>query len=159
MSTEIVFRGMERSPALEATARSWIARLDRAYDRIVRCSVVIELPHRHQRSGHLFQARIELVIPERVITRPPSAELRPDQKDSDSLPPYEVLDAILERFIEGEQSQAEIIASGFDEATVRRVAKLVLRSEYKRRQSAPGPKISTRAFGRDRRYPISSGWN
>jgi len=67
MSTEIVFRGMERSPALEATARSWIARLDRAYDRIVRCSVVIELPHRHQRSGHLFQARIELVIPERVI--------------------------------------------------------------------------------------------
>jgi len=99
------------------------------------------------------------VIPQAVIDRPPSAELRENQTDQDSLPPYEVLDAILERFIEGEQSQAEIIASGFDEATVRRIAKLVLRSEYKRRQSAPGPKISTRAFGRDRRYPISSGWN
>ena len=68
------------------------------------------------------------------------------------------VDAILERFIEAEQSQAEIIAAGFDEATVRRVARLVLTSEYKRRQAAPGPKISTRAFGRDRRYPISSGW-
>src|SRR5262249_21525138 len=98
------------------------------------------------------------VIPAAVIERAPSAELRENQKDQDSLPAYEVLDAILERFIEGEQSQAEIIASGFDEATVRRVAKLVLASEYKRRQSAPGPKISTRAFGRDRRYPITSGW-
>jgi NAD+ synthase (glutamine-hydrolysing) len=75
------------------------------------------------------------------------------------LPAYPVLDAILQRFIEDEQSQAEIIAAGFDEATVRRVARLVLVSEYKRRQAAPGPKISTRAFGRDRRYPISSGWN
>jgi len=98
------------------------------------------------------------VIPHAVINRAPSAELRENQTDQDSLPPYEVLDAILERFIEGEQSQAEIIAAGFDEATVRRVAKLVLASEYKRRQAAPGPKISTRAFGRDRRYPISSGW-
>ena len=98
-------------------------------------------------------------IPLAVIERAPSAELRENQTDQDSLPPYDVLDAILERFIEGEQSQAEIIACGFDEATVRRVARLVLRSEYKRRQSAPGPKISTRAFGRDRRYPISSGWN
>ena len=98
------------------------------------------------------------VIPRAVIDRPPSAELRENQTDQDSLPPYEVLDAILERFIEGEQSQAEIIAAGFDEAMVRRVAKLVLMSEYKRRQAAPGPKISTRAFGRDRRYPISSGW-
>jgi len=98
-------------------------------------------------------------IPLAVIERAPSAELRENQTDQDSLPPYEVLDAILERFIEGEQSQADIIAAGFDEATVRRVAKLVLASEYKRRQSAPGPKISTRAFGRDRRYPISSGWN
>jgi NAD+ synthase (glutamine-hydrolysing) len=98
------------------------------------------------------------VIPQGVIERAPSAELRENQTDQDSLPAYEVLDAILERFIEGEQSQAEIIAAGFDEATVRRVAKLVLASEYKRRQAAPGPKISTRAFGRDRRYPISSGW-
>ena len=99
------------------------------------------------------------VIPEDVITRAPSAELRENQTDQDSLPAYEVLDAILERFIEGEQSQAEIVAAGFDEETVRRVARLVLVNEYKRRQSAPGPKVSTRAFGRDRRYPISSGWN
>jgi NAD+ synthase (glutamine-hydrolysing) len=99
------------------------------------------------------------MIPQAVIERAPSAELRDNQTDQDSLPPYDVLDAILQRFIEGEQSQAEIIASGFDEATVRRVARLVLASEHKRRQSAPGPKVSTRAFGRDRRYPISSGWH
>ena len=98
------------------------------------------------------------VIPQAVIERAPSAELRENQTDQDSLPPYAVLDAILGRFIEGEQSQAEIVAAGFDEATVRRIARLVLASEYKRRQAAPGPKISTRAFGRDRRYPISSGW-
>ncbi|HSN38700.1 MAG TPA: NAD+ synthase, partial [Burkholderiales bacterium] len=98
------------------------------------------------------------VIPRAVIERAPSAELRESQTDQDSLPPYEMLDAILERFIEGEQSQAEIVAAEFDEATVRRIARLVLASEYKRRQAAPGPKISTRAFGRDRRYPISSGW-
>ncbi|HSM94536.1 MAG TPA: NAD+ synthase, partial [Rhizomicrobium sp.] len=98
------------------------------------------------------------VVPQAVIERAPSAELRENQTDQDSLPPYEVLDAILDRFVEAEQSQAEIVAAGFDEATVRRVARLVLASEYKRRQAAPGPKISTRAFGRDRRYPISSGW-
>jgi NAD+ synthase (glutamine-hydrolysing) len=98
------------------------------------------------------------VIPVDVIDRPPSAELRENQTDQDSLPPYHELDAILERFIENEQSQAEIIAAGHDESTVRRIARLVLASEYKRRQSAPGPKISTRAFGRDRRYPITSGW-
>jgi len=97
-------------------------------------------------------------IPQAVIERAPSAELRENQTDQDSLPPYEILDAILERFIEGEQSQAEIVAAGFDEATVRRIARLVLASEHKRRQAAPGPKISTRAFGRDRRYPITSGW-
>jgi NAD+ synthase (glutamine-hydrolysing) len=97
-------------------------------------------------------------IPEEVIVRPPSAELRDGQTDQDSLPPYDVLDAILARFIEGEESQADIVAAGFDEATVRRVARLVLLSEYKRRQSAPGPKVSTRAFGRDRRYPITSAW-
>ena len=99
-----------------------------------------------------------VVIPERILTKAPTAELRANQTDQDSLPPYEVLDAILERFIEAEQSQAEIVVAGFDEGIVRRVAKLVLASEYKRRQAAPGPKISTRAFGRDRRYPISSGW-
>ncbi|MEO8671026.1 MAG: NAD+ synthase [Tahibacter sp.] len=98
------------------------------------------------------------VIPDAVITRAPSAELRADQTDQDSLPPYDTLDAILERFIEGEQSQADIIAAGYDEAMVRRIARLVLLNEYKRRQSAPGPKVSTRAFGRDRRYPMTSGW-
>ena len=97
-------------------------------------------------------------IPPAVIDRPPSAELREDQTDQDSLPPYDVLDAILQRFIEGEQSQAEIAAAGFDPDTVRRVASLVLRNEFKRRQAAPGPRVTTRAFGRERRYPITSGW-
>jgi NAD+ synthase (glutamine-hydrolysing) len=97
-------------------------------------------------------------IPPAVIDRPPSAELRDDQTDQDSLPPYEELDAILARFIEGEQSQAEIAAQGFDADTVRQVVRLVLRNEFKRRQSAPGPRVTTRAFGRERRYPITSGW-
>ncbi len=98
------------------------------------------------------------VIPLAVIERAPSAELRENQTDQDSLPPYDVLDAILERFIEGEQSQTEMVAHGFAADTVRRVVQMVLKSEYKRRQSAPGPRISRRAFGRDRRYPISSAW-
>ncbi len=97
-------------------------------------------------------------IPPAVIERPPSAELRDNQTDQDSLPPYDELDAILERFIEGEQSQAEIVAAGFDAATVRRVARMVLANEFKRRQSAPGPRVTNRAFGRERRYPITSGW-
>jgi NAD+ synthase (glutamine-hydrolysing) len=101
---------------------------------------------------------ISPAIPEAVIARAPSAELRHDQKDQDSLPPYDLLDRILERFIERDQSVAEIVAEGFDAATVQRVASLVLRSEYKRRQSAPGPRLTRRAFGRDRRYPITSGW-
>jgi len=95
------------------------------------------------------------VIPQEVIERPPSAELRPDQRDQDSLPPYEVLDAILYRYIEQAQSAAQIIAAGFDEATVRRVLHLVRASEWKRHQAAPGPKVSTRAFGTDRRFPVS----
>ncbi|MEW9572362.1 NAD+ synthase [Rhodanobacter sp. Si-c] len=97
-------------------------------------------------------------IPAAVIDRPPSAELRDNQTDQDSLPPYEVLDAILERFIEGEQSQAEIIEAGFAADVVHRVVRLVLANEFKRRQSAPGPRVTTRAFGRERRYPITSGW-
>ena len=97
-------------------------------------------------------------IPPAVIERPPSAELRDNQTDQDSLPPYDELDAILARFIEDEQSQAEIIAAGFDEKTVHRVVRLVLVNEFKRRQSAPGPRVTTRAFGRERRYPITSGW-
>jgi NAD+ synthase (glutamine-hydrolysing) len=98
-------------------------------------------------------------IPPRVIERPPSAELRPDQKDSDSLPPYEVLDPILERYIELDQTPHEIAAQGFDLATVKRVAAMVDRNEYKRRQAAPGVRISVRAFGRDRRFPITSRYN
>ena len=98
------------------------------------------------------------IIPPEVIDRPPSAELRADQTDQDSLPPYDELDGILERFIEGEQSQAEIAAQGFAPDTVRRVVDLVLLNEFKRRQSAPGPRVTTRAFGRERRYPITSGW-
>jgi NAD+ synthase (glutamine-hydrolysing) len=103
-----------------------------------------------------YRNTVSPVIPERVITRPPSAELRPDQKDSDSLPPYEILDPILEAYIEDSRSIGEIVAKGYDEATVRRVASLVRRSEYKRRQAPPGPKVTRRAFGRERRYPITA---
>ncbi len=100
----------------------------------------------------------ESPIPDEVIARPPSAELRDNQTDQDSLPSYEVLDAILARFIEGEQSQAEIVAAGFAADVVHRVVRLVLVNEFKRRQAAPGPRVTTRAFGRERRYPITSGW-
>jgi len=98
------------------------------------------------------------VIPQRVIDRPPSAELRPDQKDSDSLPPYEVLDSILEAFIEEDLSVDELEARGFDRATVGRVLDMVKRNEYKRRQAPPGVRVSRRAFGRDWRYPITNGY-
>ncbi len=98
------------------------------------------------------------VIPQRVIDRPPSAELRHDQKDSDSLPPYEVLDAILEAFIEEDLSVDEIEARGFERATVARVLDLVKRNEYKRRQAPPGVRVSRRAFGRDWRYPTPTGY-
>ena len=98
------------------------------------------------------------VIPQGVIDRPPSAELRENQKDQDSLPPYDVLDAILLRHVDQEQSRAEIVAAGFDPATVDRVLKLVRTGEWKRHQAAPGPKVSRRAFGRERRYPISNGY-
>jgi NAD+ synthetase len=98
------------------------------------------------------------VIPQAVIDRPPSAELRDNQKDQDSLPPYDVLDAILLRHVDQEQSRGEIVAAGFDPATVDKVLRLVRISEWKRHQSAPGPKVSRRAFGRERRYPISNGY-
>ncbi|MET0280188.1 MAG: NAD+ synthase [Steroidobacteraceae bacterium] len=97
-------------------------------------------------------------IPARVIEREPSAELRPDQKDTDSLPPYEVLDAILEAFIEEDLSVDEIVARGFDRAVVGRVLDMVKRNEYKRRQAPPGVRVSRRAFGRDWRYPITNGY-
>lgn len=105
-----------------------------------------------------WRNRLSPVIPERVITRPPSAELKPEQKDTDSLPPYEILDPILERYIERDQTPREIAAAGFDPAVVRQVVTLVDRNEYKRRQAAPGVRITERAFGRDRRYPITSGY-
>jgi NAD+ synthase (glutamine-hydrolysing) len=97
-------------------------------------------------------------IPGRTLTRPPTAELRPDQTDQDTLPPYEVLDPILEAYVEEDRSVAEIVAAGFDEAVVRRVVRMVDGAEYKRRQSPPGIKITPRAFGRDRRLPITNRW-
>ncbi|MEM8936029.1 MAG: NAD+ synthase [Pseudomonadota bacterium] len=101
---------------------------------------------------------VRAVIPERIITKAPTAELRADQKDEDSLPPYDVLDAILEALVEGEKAVREIVAEGFDEATVRRIEHLLYVAEYKRRQGPPGPKVTAVNFGRDRRYPITNGW-
>ena len=98
------------------------------------------------------------VMPERVITKPPSAELKPDQTDQDTLPPYADLDAILLGLVEGEQSIDALVAAGFDRGTVLRVWRMLDRAEYKRRQSPPGVKITPRAFGRDRRYPITNGF-
>lgn len=98
------------------------------------------------------------IIPENVITKPPSAELRPDQRDDDSLPPYEVLDPILELYVEDDRTAGEIIELGHDEEMVRRVTRLVDIAEYKRRQSPPGVRVSRKAFGKDRRMPITSGY-
>jgi NAD+ synthase len=98
------------------------------------------------------------VMPERIISKPPSAELRANQKDEDSLPPYPVLDAILERLVEREMAVADIVADGFDAAVVKRVEHLLYVAEYKRRQAPPGPKVTRVNFGRDRRYPITNGW-
>ena len=105
-----------------------------------------------------YRNTISEVIPENVLTKPPSAELRPDQKDSDSLPPYEVLDPILEAYIERDEAISQIVTGGYDEATVRQVVALVDKAEYKRRQAPPGPKVTTKAFGRDRRLPITNRW-
>jgi NAD+ synthase len=98
------------------------------------------------------------IIPERIITKAPSAELRANQRDEDSLPPYVTLDAILERLVEKEMSVRDIVADGFEEATVRRVEHMLYVAEYKRRQAPPGPKVTAVNFGRDRRYPITNGW-
>jgi len=105
-----------------------------------------------------YRNEISKVIPERVLTKAPSAELRHDQKDSDSLPPYEVLDPILEGYIEDDASIDDLVSQGHDRATVERVIALVDRAEYKRRQAPPGPKVTTKAFGRDRRLPITNMW-
>ena len=103
-----------------------------------------------------YRNSISPVIPQRVIDRPPSAELRPDQKDQDSLPPYDVLDAIMAAYVEQDQSPRDIIAQGYARADVERVVKLIHISEYKRRQSPVGIRITARGFGKDWRYPITN---
>lgn len=105
-----------------------------------------------------YRQSLKPAFPDNIFSRPPTAELAADQKDEDSLPPYPVLDDILERYVEHDESEALIVAAGHEPATVARVTRLLRCNEYKRRQSAPGPKVTPRAFGRDRRYPISSGW-
>ena len=105
-----------------------------------------------------YRNSIAPVIPQRVLERPPSAELKLDQKDQDSLPPYDILDPILEMYVEQDKSAEEIVAAGYDAETVLRVIVLVNRNEYKRRQAPPGVRVTRRAFGRDRRYPITSGY-
>lgn len=105
-----------------------------------------------------YRNTLSYVIPQRVIDRPPSAELAPDQCDQDSLPPYDILDAILDGYVEHDRSVADLVAEGFEEAVVRKVVRLVDINEYKRRQAAVGPRITARNFGKDRRYPITSGF-
>jgi NAD+ synthase (glutamine-hydrolysing) len=106
-----------------------------------------------------YRNTVSSVIPQRVIDRPPSAELAPDQKDEDSLPPYEILDPVLEMYVEQDMSPEAIIKAGYESEMVRQVVAMVKRNEYKRRQAPPGVKITARAFGRDRRYPITSGFH
>jgi NAD+ synthase (glutamine-hydrolysing) len=98
------------------------------------------------------------VIPVTTIERPPSAELRPDQKDEDSLPPYDLLDRVLQQYVERDRSREELVELGFDAEVVAKVTRLVDLAEYKRRQAPPGVKLRTKAFGRDRRMPITNGW-
>jgi NAD+ synthetase len=105
---------------------------------------------------HINERAGREIVPRSTIIKPPSAELKPDQTDQDSLPPYDVLDAILERYVEREQSAAEIIAAGFEEAVVRDVIRKVDHNEYKRKQAALGLKVTSRAFGTGRRMPIAA---
>jgi len=105
-----------------------------------------------------YRNSISAVIPQRVIDRAPSAELAPGQKDQDTLPPYSELDQIIERYVEQDCSLQDIVTKGFDEATVRRVIRMIDLNEYKRRQAPIGARITPRGFGRDRRYPVTSGW-
>jgi len=105
-----------------------------------------------------YRNTLSQVIPQRVITRPPSAELAPDQIDEDSLPAYSILDPILEMYVEQDKSASDIHAAGYDMEDINRAISLVDRNEYKRRQAPPGIRITPRAFGRDRRYPITSGY-
>ncbi len=121
-------------------------------------AVIKDLPKQWVYRLSVYRNSVSPVIPERVITRPPSAELAPDQVDQDSLPPYDVLDDILERYVERDESVAQMVAAGHSEADVRRVVRLTDINEYKRRQAAVGPRVTPRAFGKDRRYPITSGF-
>jgi NAD+ synthase (glutamine-hydrolysing) len=105
-----------------------------------------------------YRNKINPIIPQRIIDRPPSAELAPDQKDTDSLPDYDVLDPIIEMYVEKDLSPKEIISKGYEESEVRRILALIDLNEYKRRQVPIGIKISDRNFGKDRRYPITNKW-
>jgi len=125
--------------------------LNRNHNRVLKDvfkTLVYELSRWRNKNGD--------VIPQNTIDKPPSAELRPDQKDSDSLPPYDLLDGILQLYIEADLGVAQIVERGFDPALVSRVADMIDRNEYKRRQSAPGVKITVKAFGKDRRLPITN---
>ena len=106
-----------------------------------------------------YRNSLGLIIPERVLTKAPTAELKPNQKDSDTLPSYETLDPILKAYVEEDKDLAKIISLGFDKETVARVLNMVDKTEYKRRQSPPGIKITPKAFGRDRRMPITNRYN
>jgi NAD+ synthase (glutamine-hydrolysing) len=106
-----------------------------------------------------YRNSVSPVIPQRVLDRPPSAELADDQKDEDSLPAYDVLDPILQMYVEEDSSPTAIINAGYPADVVRRVVTMVDRNEYKRRQAPPGVRVTHRAFGRDRRYPLTSGYN
>jgi NAD+ synthase (glutamine-hydrolysing) len=119
-------------------------------------SVIRDVPKTLVYALARWRNELGVVIPQSVLDKPPSAELRPDQLDTDSLPPYEILDPILERYIEDDASVEEIVAQGFDRDTVERVVHMVDGAEYKRRQAAPGPKVTGRSFGKDRRLPITN---
>jgi NAD+ synthase (glutamine-hydrolysing) len=125
---------------LKDVAKTWVWRLAR------------------WRNAHDPFARGANPIPERIITRPPSAELRPGQTDQDSLPPYDVLDAIVERYMENDRSVDEIVAEGFDRAAVEQVVRLLRINEYKRRQAPVGIRVTHRSFGKDWRYPNTNRW-
>jgi NAD+ synthase (glutamine-hydrolysing) len=118
--------------------------------------LVYELCREHNRWAE--EAGGEPPIPHNVIAKPPSAELRPDQRDDQSLPPYEVLDPLLEAYVEDDKTAAELIDAGFDPDLVHRVVRLVDLAEYKRRQFPPGVRITQKAFGKDRRLPITNGY-
>ena len=114
---------------------------------------------RNQNFSDLFKGQKGRVIPENIITKAPTAELKENQKDTDSLPEYEILDEILKDLVEKEISVEKIVSKGFDRKVVEKTARLLAKSEYKRFQAAPGPKVTSKAFGRDRRFPLTSGFN